>query len=394
MAGRPFEVGRFAHTLRVRLMREHVGIDVDALSDEDYTSHEEESYGEPLQEKWDPNAGEKSPRRQNAEVVHGQPVHDSLSSVAQETREMNLVQRKRGHRSRRILRYAHLDEGNPVGFTSAGIPTVETKDSKDRPTALKTEETSNDDQLNSHQDRKLDSHAFDARAAGWEVVDGAPQGAYDPPHSASDHGDSAEDKSTTYKGFNRRKHKGKTPVLVLAPHIHPDDFEDPVSDQFWEDVWVACAEHNTDIYRKVFHVIPDDTVMTWKRYKHFIAHHERFAKTTKTSVPSSSGDSEHGSNPLGESVEELHYQHEKDSDWSLPTTVPKSQHTQEKDIGRGKSVRGSRPFDKGELGEMENLLKQIRGHLVLHPTHFLEDEDEGENFLFNADKLMPLPIYD
>lgn len=24
--------------------------------------------------------------------------------------------------------------------------------------------------------------------------------------------------------------------------------------------------------------------------------------------------------------------------------------------------------------------------LVLHPTHFLEGEDEGENFLFNADK--------
>lgn len=35
MAGQPFKVGRFAHTLRVRLMREHLGIDVDALSEED-----------------------------------------------------------------------------------------------------------------------------------------------------------------------------------------------------------------------------------------------------------------------------------------------------------------------------------------------------------------------
>ena len=35
MAGEPFKVGRFAHTLRVRLMREHLGVDVDALYDED-----------------------------------------------------------------------------------------------------------------------------------------------------------------------------------------------------------------------------------------------------------------------------------------------------------------------------------------------------------------------
>jgi phospholipase D1/2 len=40
MAGQPFKVGRFAHTLRVRLMREHLGIDVDALSEEDVTVHQ------------------------------------------------------------------------------------------------------------------------------------------------------------------------------------------------------------------------------------------------------------------------------------------------------------------------------------------------------------------
>ncbi|KAK9480928.1 hypothetical protein V1514DRAFT_274630 [Lipomyces japonicus] len=33
MGGEPYMVGRFAHTLRVRLMREHLGIDVDALED-------------------------------------------------------------------------------------------------------------------------------------------------------------------------------------------------------------------------------------------------------------------------------------------------------------------------------------------------------------------------
>ncbi|MBW0478538.1 hypothetical protein O181_018253 [Austropuccinia psidii MF-1] len=35
MAGKPYKVGRFAHTMRVRLMREHLGIDVDALDAEE-----------------------------------------------------------------------------------------------------------------------------------------------------------------------------------------------------------------------------------------------------------------------------------------------------------------------------------------------------------------------
>lgn len=35
MAGKPFKVGRFAHTMRIRLMREHVGVDTDAMYEED-----------------------------------------------------------------------------------------------------------------------------------------------------------------------------------------------------------------------------------------------------------------------------------------------------------------------------------------------------------------------
>ena len=42
MGGEPFKVGRFAHTLRVRLMREHLGVDVDALYDEDIQQAQEQ----------------------------------------------------------------------------------------------------------------------------------------------------------------------------------------------------------------------------------------------------------------------------------------------------------------------------------------------------------------
>ena len=51
MAGQPFKVGRFAHTLRVRLMREHLGVDVDAMDEEsmptDPAKHDE-SFAQPF----------------------------------------------------------------------------------------------------------------------------------------------------------------------------------------------------------------------------------------------------------------------------------------------------------------------------------------------------------
>ena len=33
-------------------------------------------------------------------------------------------------------------------------------------------------------------------------------------------------------------------------------------------------------------------------------------------------------------------------------------------------------------------------HTVIYPTRFMEGEDFANNFLFNTDRLMPLPIYD
>ena len=55
MAGGPFKVGRFAHSLRVRLMREHLGIDVDNL-DEEILETNEPVQPTTEQEMWDPDA--------------------------------------------------------------------------------------------------------------------------------------------------------------------------------------------------------------------------------------------------------------------------------------------------------------------------------------------------
>ena len=54
MAGKPFKVGRFAHTLRIRLMREHLGVDVDAMYEEDLMASQPIQEERDIQE-WDPD---------------------------------------------------------------------------------------------------------------------------------------------------------------------------------------------------------------------------------------------------------------------------------------------------------------------------------------------------
>jgi phospholipase D1/2 len=54
MAGKPYKVGRYAHTLRVRLMREHLGVDVDAIEEDQLMSREPIADEEDVQ-MWDPD---------------------------------------------------------------------------------------------------------------------------------------------------------------------------------------------------------------------------------------------------------------------------------------------------------------------------------------------------
>ncbi|KAL8280164.1 hypothetical protein RQP46_007494 [Phenoliferia psychrophenolica] len=70
MGGKPYKVGRFAHTMRVRLMREHLGVDVDELEaadpDSDLLDRRQKEEMKP-EDAWDPdheqNAGQDRPSK-------------------------------------------------------------------------------------------------------------------------------------------------------------------------------------------------------------------------------------------------------------------------------------------------------------------------------------------
>ena len=72
-----------------------------------------------------------------------------------------------------------------------------------------------------------------------------------PPHAVSGKNDATEtEEKAVHARAEIRKHlstkfSAKTWTLATpTPKVDPHGFEDPISDEFWKKVWVACAVHN------------------------------------------------------------------------------------------------------------------------------------------------------
>ncbi|RPD77444.1 phospholipase D [Lentinus tigrinus ALCF2SS1-7] len=490
MAGRPYKVGRFAHSLRVRLMREHLGVDVDGLYEEDLMASEPTM--EPHeQEDWDPEGEQEYGReggvthidRQHQHNAAGMLFHDMLDGAQQGMHAMGEVGsmdtakllRKTGVKAHgwdvtagdqyldeERKMYARTGNKEP-GFPSSIVPTLEEKTiAEKRPRnpdsgvpileLLEDGQTGNGDATTGQNNEAKDQNGHaqngyaeakeheptEARVETGELygapADASADAAHDdqPPHARASKtdADSEEEKApgvraTLRKHLNAKLGNKQWQLPTPAPHVDPHGFDDPICDAFWKDTWVASAVHNTEIFRKVFHAIPDDLVTTWKQYKEFVVHHERLNKPAKDQdpsdpplarMPSEAADAEapgqarianHYANASQDALarERDHADDEESGSGSQSrnTPVPPESPTpvggngKEKDKDKEKkptSAKGPKPFDQAEREEMENLLHELRGHLVVYPTRFLEGEDVANNFLFPSDRLLPLPIYD
>ncbi|EMD30398.1 hypothetical protein CERSUDRAFT_78826, partial [Gelatoporia subvermispora B] len=210
----------------------------------------------------------------------------------------------------------------------------------------------------------------------------------EPPTARAGKHDVVDDDEEKAPGVCPTLRKHATAKLNQKPWTLPTPAPkvDPICDRFWKDVWSACAVHNTEIYRKVFHAIPDDLVTTWKQYKEFITHHERLNKPVKesdTSAPSAENTVHAEDVAESKGKDRATDYTNTDAQSSSTPTPPTPPATDEK--GRTKNTKGVEPFDQTEREEMERLLGELKGHLVLYPSRFLEGEDMANNFLFNAD---------
>ncbi|KAF8630837.1 hypothetical protein AX17_005196 [Amanita inopinata Kibby_2008] len=421
MGGRPFQVGRFAHTLRVRLMREHLGIDVDALDEETFVPKECEDDVSNTKGSVPEGLGGSTirgpvDRRQQGELsASGIVAVHSVVDLNQDT----LVQRT-GSTGRDTLN-TELDntgqeEMGGTGSTSYIVPTSEGE--------IIGAQCIGDDQKNNRaslqgldQEEGENCHAKGVKSTDQTFTqNGVPYGVHgecprtdEPRQGRSTNQLDRELTSKSQTTFRRDASKSMRKNWTLPterPRIDVNGFEDPISDRFWKHMWLASAVHNTEIYRKVFHAVPDDLVTTWKQYKEFVSYHERLNKLAKdtssvepkTRVPSEPDRIDvpgQDSATPHDTISVAGTQRSKDGFDGSQVSASSQGPTSGTDTNQKtrKATKGPEPFEKWERDEMEKLLGELNGHLVLYPTRFLEGEDTANNFLFNADRLLPLPIY-
>ncbi|KAG2421668.1 hypothetical protein HFD88_005644 [Aspergillus terreus] len=322
MNGRPYLVGRFPHTLRMRLMREHLGIDVDELLEHSMATEEE------LRRIQMEEEGSNSPPRADSE---------SLMLEKQDERDMierrHRIQDEFLSRSEDIHSFNHdvdWEQGNNPNLKSNRKLTADSRVTSN-PDHKKDVDGFGPDNLHSAMEAGLgearDSQMLDSKAEvlvspiacegkgtiqkpkhitqrsnrrshvedkeakepstlspiqdGVEsvpIVEGLPGVR----HPALPSGNETESSSS---GVQPPKDKLDTtkyphPVTPELKHvfIDKDCMRDPVIDLFYLDTWYAVADKNTKIYRSVFRCMPDSEVKSWKEYKEYTAYGERFAE--------------------------------------------------------------------------------------------------------------------
>jgi phospholipase D1/2 len=307
MAGKPFKVGRFAHTLRVRLMREHLGVDVDALYEEDLKA------AEPMkdateQEAWDPNHEQrKGPEdgvtqrgKDKRRTPAGEAVEEVVDSAEQggkfrgrlrsieahlskaihgtgdgTARDVGYYMRKAGFKTSGVDGSANdkqLEEerrtfnkkGEKVtGFASAVVPTLEEKTIMEHrpPKEQANGELPLMDSVDRDSNGSIKGDLDQARVqdSSGELygapagAEGGPQKDDAPPRGRTTSPKSPEEDAAVDARKMIRKHLGSRvgakpwTLPVPAPEVDPDGFGDPICDKFWKNMWVACAVHNVGL---------------------------------------------------------------------------------------------------------------------------------------------------
>jgi phospholipase D1/2 len=302
MGGKPYKVGRFAHTLRVRLMREHIGVNVDAMDEEDLMANDPVK-PEYEQQPWDPDQeqqhGQEAGVTKEVHNVAGASAGATFVDASKTCKQHTLDAGKFSYvtssvingtsevvkgTTRKTLAKLHVAKGIPdaaqaetglaedrttftrdgeqvPGFASSVVPTLEEKVViEQQPPSDKTNGSSLADKLDSEDGKTSQAPAEQATADGEKFgapadASRSPQTDDEPPHARSGVNDANEEEQAAPEARSHlRRHLGSKlgnknwTLPVPRPKVDPNGFEDPVCDAFWKDVWVASAAHNVSFY--------------------------------------------------------------------------------------------------------------------------------------------------
>ncbi|KAF2138543.1 uncharacterized protein K452DRAFT_87979 [Aplosporella prunicola CBS 121167] len=335
MAGKPYKVSRFAHTLRVRLMREHLGIDTDEMLGEEQSEVFDSDLSRPSTAESNSTIEQQlieNKHRAEEELIAQEeqmhsfnhdadwiqennpnlPLRHGLTTDSRVTDNDAHQRDVRGEGADNML--AHMHRGQSYGrdstLTTDGREVLvhdtapEGKGTVDHPrrhgSPKKTRERSNTARSRNSARSFNAPHQPHQPHQPYQPYQPEPSSTALPPTNLprlnthqlgltqlsqlpalpmSDDTDIGG--PPLQRTFSARSNNFINQLLseMRRPVVTPDCMIDPLNDSFYIDTWQAVAENNTKLFRSVFRCMPDNEVRTWKEYREYAAFSERFAKS-------------------------------------------------------------------------------------------------------------------
>jgi phospholipase D1/2 len=333
MAGRPYLVGRFAHTLRLRLMREHLGLDVDEILEEERQTDLDraEEFKAEMDRIYNEEDSDLSPVAEGSrrpKSSHVEPPETPLTPHEHHTFNHDADAQERRSRKRTLSRGS-----KGKGPASKAYPEFPVEQHEKEVKGFGPDHwvLAREEGLDQGRDSVVVSDrevlVHDISAEGKGTIE-SPKRAHTLRRSStavsSDGGVGndgmppvpAFDRRTTEQlGLPRVNQLPSLPVLddtdiggppvrqdaagkpcrsrtnslamdIKPADIHKDCMRDPLNTSFYDDVWCRVAENNTRIYRRVFRCMPDSEATSWAEYKEFNAYNKRFLDSMDSQRPS------------------------------------------------------------------------------------------------------------
>ncbi|KAF2095689.1 phospholipase D, partial [Rhizodiscina lignyota] len=317
MAGEPYKVGRFPHTLRMRLMREHLGLDVDVIAEEERIA-EEESARASVNDEHESHHLEPSPIADKTTELHLIESHhrlqDDLITRAEELHSYNHdtdSPQPKGHKKQtsdpRVMNnpaherdvmgagpdnmlnlaakaeIAHGRDSRMVNGHEYLVNSTAPEDSRATSSQPSPKQRSVSEPKESHSETPLTNGEpplppprvprMDTAGLGLPLLSSLP---VLPTMDDTDIG-----APPLQRAFSRLSAEIIAPLIaeMRRPIISRDCMRDPLTESFYLDTWHQIAENNTRIFRHVFRCQPDNEAKTWKEYREFSAYGERFSQS-------------------------------------------------------------------------------------------------------------------
>ncbi|KAF1972605.1 phospholipase D, partial [Bimuria novae-zelandiae CBS 107.79] len=322
MAGEPYKVGKFPHTLRMRLMREHLGIDVDHIFAEEWESRRSEADSAGFHtESSAPSSPTQDRETEHKLTENKHRLEDDLINRAEKLHSFNhdvdWEQENNPHlkANKKITMDARVSSNPAHQKDVRGEGSDHMRDIENRHPSISR---GRDSYINEQGDeimvndvasegtgqtpkknstRRGRSNTATSRATGHSSIPegyaglpppklprmdtrqlGLPQLSQLPSLPVLDDTDIGG--PSLQRTFSHDSAYVISPLLaeMRRPIVTDDCMRDPLNDAFYLDIWHAAAENNTKLFRQVFRCMPDNEVKTWKEYKEYAAFAERFCQ--------------------------------------------------------------------------------------------------------------------